>query len=226
MKIKKVCQQCGKEISPIIPGSGKYQYSPRQWENRKYCSLQCSALVRKTRKTLSCKMCGKKIEKEPNQVNKSKNSFCSRKCSAKYNAPLLMRRIKGKSWEEIYGKEKAKINRIKMSTRMLADWKIGIFKYIPPPQFGNKYKMGIPPYNKNQPYNTQPNWKGRSNPFICPTCGISIRKPGKEKSKYCSRECFSIHRGLGYAKIMNTETFGRYCKAKKIQYQLRRSLNV
>ena len=35
-----------------------------------------------------CKNCGKEHEKQPNQVNKLKNTFCSKSCSAIYNNSL------------------------------------------------------------------------------------------------------------------------------------------
>ena len=51
----------------------------------RYCSQKCSNKNKKTRKTVKCKRCDKKFEKELNEIKSTKNNFCSRSCAATYN---------------------------------------------------------------------------------------------------------------------------------------------
>lgn len=50
-----------------------------------FCSIVCKDLYRQRRQHLKCKECGIDISKIPSDLKKSKYSFCSHKCSAKYN---------------------------------------------------------------------------------------------------------------------------------------------
>lgn len=51
----------------------------------KFCSIQCSAKSLKNKQLVSCANCNDEFLKLPNQINKSKNNFCSRSCAATYN---------------------------------------------------------------------------------------------------------------------------------------------
>jgi len=201
MKIKKICEQCGREFSSIIPSTLKYRYSPIQWEKRKFCSIKCSALSRKTSIKISCAYCGKIIEKQPNEIRK--HNFCSIKCRAKFNGEKEKEKRQGKTYEEIYGIKKAK----EVRKNLKSSWNPK--NHIPTAHarevwkqnfLGNKLREGLSPYNKGLPKNKQPNWKGKYREITCLTCGKkkwvqpydkSIKDKLKDEyPKYCSKKCF------------------------------------
>ncbi len=70
--IKSKCQQCNKT------------FSHRADHPNKYCSRICAGLAR--RHNIKCKRCGKK-------VNKSRNAFCSTKCSGLYKTESTVKTI-------------------------------------------------------------------------------------------------------------------------------------
>lgn len=51
----------------------------------KYCSLQCRPQSEYKKKLITCTNCNLEFEKTLKQINKSKNHFCSKSCSATYN---------------------------------------------------------------------------------------------------------------------------------------------
>jgi len=77
MKIKKICEQCGKEFEVL---------DKSMYRNRKTCSKKCRhkliALNQKKRILLTCQRCGKKFEATPSWV-KNGAKFCSHKCYSK-----------------------------------------------------------------------------------------------------------------------------------------------
>ena len=57
----------------------------------KYCSKSCSGLSRRLSKLIPCAYCTKTVSRMPKELKKVKNTFCSRKCSAKYNNAVRTR---------------------------------------------------------------------------------------------------------------------------------------
>ena len=47
---------------------------------RKTCSLKCRGIQTRTRREVTCDLCGKKFESTPSKQSRSKFNFCSRKC--------------------------------------------------------------------------------------------------------------------------------------------------
>lgn len=90
-KLRLECYKCGKEfmkkknqIQLVINGyvdmNGK-SYSGAS----KFCSRACSGLSQRTRKSVQCCQCGDSFIKNPAEIKKTKNNFCSSSCSATYN---------------------------------------------------------------------------------------------------------------------------------------------
>lgn len=50
----------------------------------RFCSIKCFGLNNNKRKNINCENCGKNFFKRADQILKTKNSFCSRSCSATY----------------------------------------------------------------------------------------------------------------------------------------------
>lgn len=42
---------------------------------------------------VKCKQCNKEFDKQPNQIKKGSNNFCSRSCAAKYNNSKYPKRV-------------------------------------------------------------------------------------------------------------------------------------
>ena len=153
---------------------------------RKTCSFKCSRIFSGQRKRQSsgtqfkiCPICKKTFTITQSRTKEGKGFYCSQTClfEAKKTGQfwktrkemleplqehcrrlqkLSVEKIKGKTYEERYGKEKAK----KIKERMSISWNPDKHSYIPPPQFGNKHREGKSPYNKGLPKNKQPNWQG------------------------------------------------------------------
>jgi hypothetical protein len=75
---KKIFSKTKKEISQVIHKTNRSFVC-------KYCSRQCFYKSMITKITLSCKHCGTKFQKTPNQFKKTKNHFCSRSCSTTFH---------------------------------------------------------------------------------------------------------------------------------------------
>jgi hypothetical protein len=64
-----MCELCGEP----------FEHKPSR--NRKYCSKGCKGRDSRTRVTKECDECGEEVEKEPNEIERSTNVYCSRKCN-------------------------------------------------------------------------------------------------------------------------------------------------
>jgi hypothetical protein len=85
IRIKRICQKCGKEFE-IIPSEIKRG-------NGKYCSIKC----RDNKVKRICQNCGKEFEIIPSRIKGNIGKFCSHSCSASgENNPLWKG---GKSYE-------------------------------------------------------------------------------------------------------------------------------
>lgn len=51
---------------------------------KKYCSRKCMSTIKKTKKLVICKQCGKEFLKKPCEIRDTNNNFCSRSCSTSY----------------------------------------------------------------------------------------------------------------------------------------------
>jgi len=73
MKIKRICEQCGKEfetkLSEVKRGNGKF------------CSYNCANESHKKRVKRICENCGKEFEVTPSAIKRGKGKFCSYNCS-------------------------------------------------------------------------------------------------------------------------------------------------
>ena len=58
--------------------------NPRRNEH-KYCSTKCSHVGKHNGKNIACFLCGKIVYRTPKDIRKTKYSFCSTSCSAKYH---------------------------------------------------------------------------------------------------------------------------------------------
>ncbi len=70
----------------------------------KYCSAKCSNTEKATLKIFSCKNCNKSIRRNPKDIQKYRNFFCSSSCSATYNNKHKVkgtRRSKLEFWLEL-----------------------------------------------------------------------------------------------------------------------------
>lgn len=80
--INRKCLVCAKDF-----------YSKPSWINKgggKYCSVQCRALAKRKGEVVRCFNCKKEVYKSLKDLkkSKSKNYFCGRECSLKWNASL------------------------------------------------------------------------------------------------------------------------------------------
>jgi len=77
------CYHCG-ETFTSMKKSIKQEINHKRGRI-KFCSQTCNIANQKTSKLVKCDNCGTEFMKKPNQINKSKNNFCSRSCNAIYN---------------------------------------------------------------------------------------------------------------------------------------------
>jgi hypothetical protein len=77
------CYYCGETFS-TIKKSIKQEVKHKRGRI-KFCSQTCNAMNQKTRELVKCDNCGTQFFKKLNQINKTKNNFCSRSCNASYN---------------------------------------------------------------------------------------------------------------------------------------------
>jgi len=107
------CDHCG-EI---------FERTPFHIRSSNYCSMACykaashSKIIR-----VKCKICGKKFVTCPSRVKSGRGKYCSRECyreALKGHEPSN----KGKTLEEMVGKEKASKIRLRIATISEACWK-------------------------------------------------------------------------------------------------------
>lgn len=79
------CKQCKKTfflkknfIQRAIKNKGKKNY-------HQFCSIKCKGLNKQTRLWVICSQCKKDFQKNPAEIKKSNNHFCSGTCCAIYN---------------------------------------------------------------------------------------------------------------------------------------------
>lgn len=99
------CPECGKEYEIVVGAKNKSK-------NRTYCSQECKNLAHSHRQTTgehlqtrACEFCGKPVEKQPSLFNE--HCFCSYSCANSWR--------KGKSYEELFGEERALIIKEKIA---------------------------------------------------------------------------------------------------------------
>ena len=68
MKIKKICEYCGKEIKP------PYKVARRNWEKRKFCNYECfrknkNPAYKPSKQKILCSSCGKELLRWPCEIN-------------------------------------------------------------------------------------------------------------------------------------------------------------
>ena len=74
---KKTFYKEKKDIKKFLNGHSKIRV--------KFCSNKCKFNSNITQELVKCKNCNTEFNKLPNQIQNSKNHFCSRSCSAIYN---------------------------------------------------------------------------------------------------------------------------------------------
>ena len=77
------CYQCD---NTFLREKKEILYAIRNGIKGKYCSNKCKDSVKKTKQTVICKTCNISFEKNPNQIKKTKNNFCSKSCAGTYNS--------------------------------------------------------------------------------------------------------------------------------------------
>ncbi len=102
-KLSCECYNCG-NIFLTLKKSITQQLKNTKSKNKiKFCGLKCSSLSQITKITLNCKNCNSVFEKLSSQYKKTKNHFCSHKCSATFsnlNKTTGYRRSKLEKWIE------------------------------------------------------------------------------------------------------------------------------
>lgn len=76
MKVKKICQQCGKE----------YEVPHWRTQKSKYCGVDCQRNSLKAKPNVECTICGKPFHLKQSHIDSCKGDFgfcCSKKCFAK-----------------------------------------------------------------------------------------------------------------------------------------------
>lgn len=163
VKIKKICEQCGKEFelfpSQIKQGKGKF------------CSRKCSQEARKNKEKRVCEQCGKEFEVLPSTIKHGGGIFCSRKCRRESMRTKVKRVCKQ------CGKEFLK---------NLSEIKRGGGKFCSHKCHGE----WVSEHKKGEKH---PNWKGGLVNRICEECGkefpadACVVKIGK--GRFCSHQC-------------------------------------
>ena len=72
----KICLKCNNQFTKL------YKESVTQWSNKKYCSYQCVADIKRTSVTISCAFCKQPTVIKPYRLLKSTQIHCSYKCNA------------------------------------------------------------------------------------------------------------------------------------------------
>lgn len=73
--MKNLCKNCGKEFNGKV--------------NQKCCSRKCSNELKFPKVITKCDYCGKKIEKRPYEIERSKHHYCSSECRSKHQKLTL-----------------------------------------------------------------------------------------------------------------------------------------
>ncbi len=172
----KGCAFCGKTFTK------NPNYSYAQWESAHYCSRACQKNSMKSRKTITCKMCGISIETHA----KSTRQFCSRSCFAKWlrqhpcpvPAQLHAPESRAKAFKALrkYWDEHKRVAVCEMCSAKFRP-------RIPAARFCSRKCRSV--------------WwsQHRLETVICPGCGASFTRSstrGRLK-KYCSQTCFLSH---------------------------------
>lgn len=78
------CNQCKKPYS--IPKKEVTRQAIKNQKENNFCSMECSGLFKTTNNTttLNCEECQKIIKKQNSTIKKSKKSFCSSSCGARF----------------------------------------------------------------------------------------------------------------------------------------------
>jgi len=78
------CECCGKHFAQ--PKNQVLTVIKKKKRTKlKYCSRKCQFQMQKTSLTVECKQCNKQFEKSLSRIEKTKNNFCSKSCSATWN---------------------------------------------------------------------------------------------------------------------------------------------
>lgn len=175
------CRECRqkqrKTHENICLNCGKKFYSAKK--HAKYCSVKCSANVKKDRIKITCSYCGKNIEVVKYKYEKYSFHYCNQQCRTEHLKTL----IKGEN-NHAYDRVEYKCDGCSKEIKVIPS-KIEKQKYI----FCSNscYKENIGKF-----------LRGKNNPnyirvkCICATCGKEFyRKPSTIESEkvYCSVEC-------------------------------------
>lgn len=76
--------------------------NPNLPRNTQYCSKVCQSYHSGTISDTTCLNCQKTFVKKKSELKKSKNSFCSRSCSATYNNQFIPKRQKSKKCKNCF----------------------------------------------------------------------------------------------------------------------------
>lgn len=177
--MKNLCKNCGKEFNGKV--------------NQKCCSRKCSNELKFPKVITKCDYCGKKIEKRPYEIERSKHHYCSSECRSKHQKLTL----KGESNPNF---KKANID-VKCSN---CGKKINILKCTIKNSDGttkkNFYCSQIckAEYQKKiLKKESNPNFKGGDINCSCDNCGkeINVKRHRYKihKYHYCSQDCKAKH---------------------------------
>jgi hypothetical protein len=84
------CAVCQSVFSRLLK-THTYELKRKNGNYRPICSLECKKKFRSTKIEVECDNCGKNIEKQEAQVNKTEHNFCSRSCSVSFNNRKISR---------------------------------------------------------------------------------------------------------------------------------------
>lgn len=96
------CQSCNKSFE-VSDWSFRYHNNGYKNHGKVVDISLCRSCKKGGRVSVSCALCQKKFDKDKNQVAKTKNNFCGKSCSAKYNnahRKTGIRRSKAESYLE------------------------------------------------------------------------------------------------------------------------------
>ena len=237
MKIKKICQQCGREFK----ARGDY---PQQVT----CSQECRAkyFFESKRLKLKCAICDKSFMVYPAKA-KRKGRFAPKYCSVSCQAKARENKIKRKcqTCGRVYLVIKSREKRSKYcSCECFAKGKAKWIKKrclfcgktfdVKSNRKNNKFcgRKCFQKYQIGKKRSTFPGMRGGLVKRKCLNCGVEFESERYRKQQYCSQAC-----GVGaiettvkalktrYFKELSNEAIKKFIQAKKLAIKIRRSLN-
>lgn len=173
MKVKKICEQCGKEFS--------IEFSKR---TQRFCNRKCFLINKQKENILKkCQYCGKPFWVSPSKEKYHFPIFCSRRC--------LYKSSHGKGEKHWHWKGITAIKKCLVCGNDFKPKACG--KGLATKHCSVKCARNSPEYKKRMSGKNSPSWKGGKEKEVCCECDKKIKfypcHSPNSKYRFCGEEC-------------------------------------